>query len=301
MTLISRFLDPKNNYAFLKIFGTEKNKDILIHFLNDILGYTGEEVITEVTFLKTNQDPDIAAYRQSIVDVLCKDKHGTQFIVEMQVSKHPGFEKRAQLYAAKAYSRQILKEDENHKKMAVYAKLRGVIFLAIADFILFPDKKDWRSNHRLLDTKTYENDLQDFYFIFLELEKFNKELDQLENLQEKCAYFFKHAHESTLEEMESLIGHDFIIKKAFYALDQASWSEEELNTYEKMIKTEMDNLAVEEQKIMDAKAKGEARGETKGEARQKISMAKKMLAKNRPLDEIMEFTDLTEEEIEKLK
>lgn len=50
--LISRFLDPKNNYAFLKIFGIEKNKDILIHFLNDILGYTGKEVITEVTFLK---------------------------------------------------------------------------------------------------------------------------------------------------------------------------------------------------------------------------------------------------------
>ncbi|MCC8406162.1 MAG: hypothetical protein LN560_00740 [Rickettsia endosymbiont of Sceptobius lativentris] len=68
-----------------------------------------------------------------------------------------------------------------------------------------------------------------------------------------------------------------------------------------MIKTEMDNLAVEEQKIMDAETKGEARGEAKGEARQKISMAKKMLAKNRPLDEIMEFTDLTEEEIEKLK
>ncbi|KJW04453.1 PD-(D/E)XK nuclease transposase family protein [Rickettsia argasii T170-B] len=51
--LISRFLDPKNNYEFLKIFGTEKNKDILIHFLNNILGYTGKEVITAVTFLKT--------------------------------------------------------------------------------------------------------------------------------------------------------------------------------------------------------------------------------------------------------
>ncbi|WP_392506409.1 PD-(D/E)XK nuclease family transposase [Rickettsia sp. 2024-CO-Wats] len=93
--------------------------------------------------------------------------------------------------------------------MAVYTKLRGVIFLAIADFILLPDQKDWRSDHRLLDTKTYENDLQDFYFIFLELEKFNKEL---ENLQEKWAYFFKHTHESTLEAMENLIGHDFIIK-----------------------------------------------------------------------------------------
>ncbi|WP_081819078.1 PD-(D/E)XK nuclease family transposase [Rickettsia endosymbiont of Ixodes scapularis] len=99
-----------------KNFRYGKNKDILIHFLNDILGYTGKEVITEVTFLKTIQDPDIAAYRQSIVDVLCRDKYGTQFIVEMQVSKHTGFEKRAQLYAAKAYSRQIIKEDEDHKK-----------------------------------------------------------------------------------------------------------------------------------------------------------------------------------------
>nr|WP_232202664.1 hypothetical protein [Rickettsia montanensis] len=94
----------------------------------------------------------------------------------------------------------------------------------------------------------------------------------------------KHAHESTLEEMENLIGPDFIIKKVFYALDQASWSEKELNTYEKMIKTEMDNLAVEEQKIMDAEAKGEAR--------QKISIAKKMLVKNKPLDKIIDFTGL---------
>ncbi|EER21599.1 hypothetical protein REIS_0760 [Rickettsia endosymbiont of Ixodes scapularis] len=66
---------------------------------------------------------------------------------------------------------------------------------------------------------------------------------------------------------------------------------------EKMIKTEMDNLAVEGQKIMDAEAKGEARGE----ARQKISIAKKMLAKNKSLDEIIDFTGLTEKEIEQLK
>ncbi|WP_231259257.1 hypothetical protein [Rickettsia canadensis] len=45
--------------------------------------------------------------------------------------------------------------------------------------------------------------------------------------------------------MEHLIGHDFIIKKAFYVLDQAHWSEEDFNTYEKIIKTEMANLAVE--------------------------------------------------------
>ncbi len=40
--VLSKFLDPKNNYAFKRIFGTEKNKDILVHLLNDILGLTGE-------------------------------------------------------------------------------------------------------------------------------------------------------------------------------------------------------------------------------------------------------------------
>ena len=34
MTL-SKFLDPKNDIAFRKIFGSEKHKDILIHFIND--------------------------------------------------------------------------------------------------------------------------------------------------------------------------------------------------------------------------------------------------------------------------
>ena len=47
---LSKFLDPKNDFCFKQIFGTEKNKDILIHFLNDILKYEGSEKITEVTF-----------------------------------------------------------------------------------------------------------------------------------------------------------------------------------------------------------------------------------------------------------
>lgn len=54
--------------------------------------------------------------------------------------------------------------------------------------------------------------------------------------------FFKHAHKSSLVEMEHLIGKDLIIKRAFQAIDQASWSEEQLRTYDKITKTELDNL-----------------------------------------------------------
>ncbi|MCC8484154.1 MAG: Rpn family recombination-promoting nuclease/putative transposase, partial [Rickettsia endosymbiont of Labidopullus appendiculatus] len=87
--------------------------------------------------------------------------------------------------------------------------------------------------------------------------------------EEKWMYFFKHAGDSTLTltDIEHLIGKDKIIRRAFEAVDQASWSEAELNTYEEITKARLDNLAVEQQKIEDA----EARGLTE----EKIAMAKK--------------------------
>ena len=57
-----------------------------------------------------------------------------QHIVEMQVATQKGFEKRAQYYASKAYSGQL---NEGEK----YFKLKEVIFLAITDFVMFPEKK----------------------------------------------------------------------------------------------------------------------------------------------------------------
>ena len=53
---VSKFLDPKNDVAFKKIFGSEKNKDILIHFINDIMGFNSGDQIQDVTFLSPVQD-----------------------------------------------------------------------------------------------------------------------------------------------------------------------------------------------------------------------------------------------------
>ncbi len=100
--LVSKFLDPKNDFAFKRIFGTERNKDILIPFLNDMLEFKGGVKIKDVQFLKTSQDPEIASSKQSIVDILCIDDDGRQHIVEMQMANTKGFIKRAQYYAAKA-------------------------------------------------------------------------------------------------------------------------------------------------------------------------------------------------------
>lgn len=172
--MLSKFLDPKNDIAFRKIFGSEKNQDILIHFLNDMLIFKEKKPIKEVQFLKTVQDPDLAAQKTSIVDLMCTDEAGNRYIVEMQVAKEKGFIKRAQYYAAKAYGTQLKIKEK-------YQVLKEVIFLAIADFIMFPQKSSYKSDHVILDINSFEHDLKDFSFTFLEIEKFNKSIDELSN------------------------------------------------------------------------------------------------------------------------
>lgn len=98
-----------------------KNKDILIHFLNDILTFKGKRPIQEVTFLKTIQDPETAAKKTSIVDILCRDDLGSTYIVEMQVAKVKGFEKRAQYYASKAYCSQANQGDEYQNLKEIFS------------------------------------------------------------------------------------------------------------------------------------------------------------------------------------
>ncbi|WP_395462889.1 Rpn family recombination-promoting nuclease/putative transposase [Wolbachia endosymbiont of Cantharis cryptica] len=296
---LSKFLDPKNDVAFRRIFGTEKNKDILIHFLNDILGFTGKDEIKEIEFLSTIMDAEIASKKQSIVDVLCRDENGVQVIVEMQVAKTKGFEKRAQYYAAKAYSRQADKGDQYHN-------LKEIIFIAIADCILFPNKSGYKSDHIIQDKDTNEHDLKDFYFTFIELPKFPKtKEDQLDSIVEKWIYFFRYADETSEKELEKIIGSDIIIKKAYEELNRFNWSEKEFIAYEQEIKRIRDEQAVLAQKLDDAKKEGREEGiqigEEKGRKVEKIEVAKAMLADNMDATTIARLTELSISEIEKLK
>ena len=154
-----------------------------------------------MTLLPPNQDPEIAVKRTSFVDVLCKDIKGTHFIIEMQVAYEPGFEKRAQYYAAKTY---ITQRD----KTTNYNDLKEVIFLAIVDFTLFPNQEGYLSHHHILNTKTYKRNIKGFSFSFLELGKFMKTKGQLSTSIEKWAYFFKHAWETTKDDLAQVTGGD---------------------------------------------------------------------------------------------
>ncbi|WP_338481613.1 MULTISPECIES: Rpn family recombination-promoting nuclease/putative transposase [unclassified Wolbachia] len=287
---LSKFLDARNDIAFRRIFGTEKNKDILIHFLNDILGLTDDNKIKDVSFLSPIQDPVIASQKQSIVDVLCVDSTGIKTIIEMQVAKTTGFEKRAQYYAAKAYSSQADVGDQYHD-------LKGVIFIAIADFILFPNKLAYKSDHVTFDKMTFEHDLRDFSFTFIELPKFKKREDQLENIVEKWCYFFKHAGETSEEDLKKIIGSDLIIGRAYDELNQYNWSKEERLAYDQAKKRTDDYLSSLEEKLHE----GIQIGHEKGRKAEKIEVAKNLLKAGVSIDIITQTTGLSVDYIEKIQ
>ena len=70
------FADPKTDFAFHRIFGSERHKVALLGFLNDILSLDGEHRIVDVTFLDPVQRPKVEELKHSVVDVKCRDARG---------------------------------------------------------------------------------------------------------------------------------------------------------------------------------------------------------------------------------
>ncbi|MEK7340029.1 MAG: transposase, partial [Verrucomicrobiota bacterium] len=144
-----------------------------------------------------------------------------------------------------------------------------------------------------------------------------KSKEELTSIEEKWCYFFKHAHETTEEDLLKIIGNDSIIKRAYTALNQFYWNENELRDYEDMNRVIMDNAAILEHKMDVGEArgvkkgvkkgmkkglkKGEAIGLKKGKEEGKIEVAKRLLQADYGIDLIVQATDLPREQIETLR
>ena len=288
---MNQFLDPKNDYAFKRLFGVENHKRILIRFLNDMFEGAHPH-IEDVEYLKTAQDPEIAVLRSSIIDVLCKDITGRQWIIEMQYAYDTHFLNRAQAYACRVYLNQRKKPETGDKKATDYGDMKPVIFLAILDKTLFPNKPDYLSHHKQLDIKTFECDIEGLSFSFLELEKLNKERRKLGNMIEKWIHFLKHAEFTKPNELEEIRKDTPIIGEAYDALSRYAFTPEELLEYEKY---DMARDA-EMTRISDAEAKGEAKGKAEGRA----DIARSMLKDGMDISVIIKYTGLNEEQIQEL-
>jgi predicted transposase/invertase (TIGR01784 family) len=188
------FADPKTDFVFQRIFGSEDHKPVLLGFLNDLLELDDAHRIVTVSLLPAEQRPKVSELKYSIVDVKCIDTRGTNYVVEMQVLNVEAFEKRVVYNVAKAYTNQL---DTGH----AYPQLNDVIGISICDFELWPRKKGFGvpmlSRWRMQEQKSGTRGLSQLQLVFLELPKYDAAKEP-ETLVEKWAYFFREAENLTV-------------------------------------------------------------------------------------------------------
>jgi len=272
-----KFVDIKNDIAFRKIFGNENKKEILISFLNAVLKLDNQNQIKSITLLNPFQLPKIKGLKVTVIDVKATDDNGNVFIIEMQLTDKKGLDKRIQYYGAKGYSSQIDSGDE-------YLKLKPMIFIGILDFEYF-DTSNYISRHLIMDCETGERKLKDLEFNFIELPKFKKDINDLDNSIDKWIYFIKNSENLAVIPENT---NDNGLLTAYKDAEKHNWTKEELEEYEYAQMREQDE-------------KGEIElAKERAEEKKAVEIAKKMIKANKPIAEIIEFTDLTNERIEKL-
>lgn len=279
-----KFVDPKTDIAFKKIFGNDAHKGILIEFLNEILEL--DSPIESVTINNAYQLPRFKGLKETTLDVKATDTLKREFIVEMQVEKELAFAKRAVYYSSKAYSQQL-------KKAQKYHFLKPVIFLGILDFNMF-DHDNVISRHLILNKETGQHDLKDLEFNFIELKKFTKAESELETTADKWIYFLQHADD--LDRVPENTDTS-ALQEAYEVAAQHTWTREELDIYE----AQEFKIAVNQNMIETAHMDGKQEGKLEGKIEGKLEIAKAMLTEGFDTDTIAKITQLTRQEIENLK
>ena len=280
-----KFVDVTNDIAFRKIFGNENKKTSLISFLNAVIKLPENNVVVEVEILNPYQLPKLSGGKSTIVDVKAKDKKGNTFIVEMQISEPDFFYKRIMYYISQSYVGQIVKGKN-------YGSLNPVYFIGILEFE-FGKNPNYFSCHKVVDVETGEQIFKDVEFNLIELPKFNKNLDELESNIDQWSYFIKNAE--NLDVIPENV-RDEGLREAYLEANKHNWTPQELEEYEKVEIREQDEIGV----LKLAEKRAEKRGELKGKIEGMVEAAKRLKNKGMDVAFIIEMTDLTREEIEKL-
>jgi len=183
------FGDPKTDFVFQRIFGSDDHKTALLGFLNDILRLDEAHRVTSVTLLPPEQRPKVSELKYSIVDVKCVDAQGTTYVVEMQVFNVEAFEKRVVYNVAKAYTNQL-------GVGVAFPELDEVIGISICDFELWPHGEaphvPMLSRWRMQEQESGVKGLPQLQLVFLELPKYTGGHDP-QSFVDKWAYFFREA------------------------------------------------------------------------------------------------------------
>jgi predicted transposase/invertase (TIGR01784 family) len=223
--LQDRYISLLTDFGFKRIFGTEPNKRLLIDFLNTLL--PPHHHIQDLTFKNTENLGSTQLDRKAIFDIYCQAQNGERFIVEIQKAKQNFFKDRSIYYATFPIQEQALKGEWDFELSAVYT-------VGVLDFIFDDHKGDDTFLHVVeLKNQRCEVFYEKLKFIYIELPKFTKSLDQLETHFDKWMFLLRHLAELTDRPQPLEEG---VFPELFAAAEIANFSSTEQETYQNSLK-----------------------------------------------------------------
>ena len=221
---MGKYLDPRADLTFKKIFGEHKN--LVISLLNAMLPLKEDERVESIEYWPAEKVPDrTEAEKYSIVDVCCKDNKQREFIVEMQMTWTESFKKRVLLNASKAYVAQT-------RKGMLYENLQPVYALNFVNAEFVKDVPDYYHYYHLVHDKLTDRVIDGLHLVFVELPKFKPQTMSERRMQVLWLRFLTEIDESTQEVPAELL-ENAEVSEALEIVERAAFNDEEMRAYDK--------------------------------------------------------------------
>ena len=284
---MGRFINPFTDTGFKILFGQELSKPLLIDFLNNLLD--GKDRVVDLTFLDKERQRIFKGDRGLIYDIYCDTDDGRKIIVEMQNRSQKYFIERSIYYVAQAVARQGQKGEWDYNFDAVY-------FVAFMNFKV-EGLTEFRTDVQFYNNKTHKPITDKVKLIYLQLPCFTKDEDSCKTNFDRWIYIFKN--------MEILERIPWAAKNSIFArlgeiAEVANLSKMQRRKYDQDLKIFRDSCNVLNYAKEEGIAIGEERGRAEGRKESEIAMARLMKNDGEPIEKIIRYTGLTEEEISEL-
>lgn len=308
---MAKYLDPKADLTFKKVFG--EHKDLLISFLNALLPLSDDGQITSIEYLPVELIPENPLLKDTIVDVRCKDQMGREFFVEMQMIWTPEFMKRVLYNASKSYSHQL-------DKGGNYIDLQPVYSLNLVNGTFRDDTEDCYHDYGIVDIKYKDHIIEGMHLIFIELPKFKPHSFKERKMTILWLRYLTEIDEKTKQAPKELLENPET-RRALDMVEESAYSEAQLNGYDHfwdMVSTERTLIAAAlnkgmkqgieqgmqkgiqqgmQQGMQKGIQQGIEQGKQQGALEEKLEIAKTMKSQGFPVETIQKITGLTASDI----
>ena len=291
--LQERYINLLTDFGFKRVFGSEPNKQLLIDFLNTLL--PERHRIETLSYKSTENLGSTQIDRKAIFDIYCQGENGERFIVALKIleqkAKQNFFKDRSVFYASFPIQEQSLRGEWKFKLAPVYS-------IGILDFI-FDDHKNEETIVHTVELKDQHCNV--FYdklkFIYVELPKFTKTIEQLVSHQDKWLYLLRHLPD--LDEQPRPF-QDAVFLQLFEIAEISNFSPDEQDSYQSSLKYYRDLNNVIDTSRQEGLEEGIEQGIEQGRQAEKKAIARSLLGQL-PIETISQTTGLTVAEVEQLR